>query len=352
MTRGAHKRFSVPAVVSAVLLLVLSLWTAYLLMVSIAAKKNIRAEFAERRSALLREAAERWDAPSVVSEKIQKLAGRLFAKLEAKHTLLLLYLYIAECVVALLFFLVWYHQIRMEEFSKRIEEEKDRRHEVDELGLAAAGLAHETKNPLGVIRGLAQNIADDVSNDEKTREKARNIMEETDVTTARLGAFLSYAKFRSPTPEPVDACECLERIASLLLDDFANAGVALNTALVQVVIEADRDMLSQVVMNLLTNSLKFTPKKGVVTLSLEPEAAEFARIKVADTGAGIPAAILPEVFKPYVTKRKGGYGIGLAIVKRIADQAGWSIAIESIEGKGTTVVLGRIPVVGRGGNPA
>jgi signal transduction histidine kinase len=313
-------------------------------MESMASKREIRADFERECSRLPREAGSKRMSEAAVDERFKKLAGCFFAKLESKQAKTLLYLYVAECAAVLLFFLAWYYHVRMEEYARRMEDEKSRRHEIDELGLAAAGLAHETKNPLGVIRGLAQNIADDPANDEKTREKARNIMEETDVTTARLGDFLSYAKFRSPSPEPIDGRECLERIASLLVDDFANAGVELKRELAPLTILADLDMLSQVIMNLLTNSLKFTGDGGAVTLSLEPEDAEFAEIKVADTGAGIPAAILPEVFKPYVTKRKGGYGIGLAIVKRIADQAGWTISMDSKEGVGTTVSLRRVPL--------
>ncbi|MCK5843653.1 MAG: HAMP domain-containing histidine kinase, partial [Victivallales bacterium] len=301
-------------------------------------------EFARERARMLADGVDDGAANDEVGKRIERLTGRYFAKLESKYTTALLHLFVAECAATLLFFLAWFNRVRMDDFAKRVEKEKSRRHEVDELGLAAAGLAHETKNPLGVIRGLAQNIADDDSNAAKTREKARNIMEETDVTTARLGDFLSYAKFRSSSPEPIDAKECLARIASLLVADFADAEVELKTELASLTINADRDMLSQVLMNLLTNSLKFTPEGGFVTLSLERESANFAKIAVSDTGTGIPAAILPEVFKPYVTKRRGGYGIGLAIVKRIADQAEWDISMKSKEGAGTTVILGRIPL--------
>ena len=336
-------RFSLPALTSGILLLVLSLWSAYSIFEAISSKREVRNEFA-RETAALRNLVEKGKISSkTFDDETRRRADRLFSEIESKHTRLLFHLYVAECAAVLLFFLTWYHYVRTEEFRKRLEEEKNRKTEIDELGLAAAGLAHETKNPLGVIRGLAQNIADDEFNSEKTRGKAREIMEETDVTTARLGDFLSYARFRTPTPEQVDARALLERIVSLLADDFAGAGVELKKSLVQIDLLVDPDMLSQVVMNLLTNSLKFTPEGGRVTLSLDIEDAEFATIAVADTGTGIPAAILPEVFKPYVTKRRGGYGIGLAIVKRIADQAGWSIAMDSKEGEGTTVSLKRIP---------
>jgi signal transduction histidine kinase len=333
-----------PASISAVFLLALSLWMAYALMGSITSQRIVRTEFAKQRARLLQNAVVESQSNKITSKKIEELASELFSTLESEHTKILLYLYIIGCVAILLFFLTWYYNIRMEEFSKRCDEAKSRREEVDELGLAAIGLAHETKNPLGVIRGLAQNIADDAANSEKTRKKARNIMEETDVTTARLGDFLSYAKFRSPSPEPIDARAHLERIASLVTDEFASAGVSLNTNISQLVIEADQDMLSQVVMNLLTNSLKFTKPGGSVSLSLETEETGFAILRVSDTGAGIPPDVLPEVFKPYVTKRTGGYGIGLAIVKRIADQAGWSIEIDSKEGEGTTVTLKNVPL--------
>jgi len=264
-----------------------------------------------------------------------------FADIPSRGKLLSLF-YPMGCICISLFFLAWSYFIRNKELQSRLQSARDKSEHVDELELAAAGLAHETKNPLGIIRGMAQNISDNKENSKKTRNMARDIMEETDVTTARLGDFLSYAKFRSPKLVEINAEEYIARIVSLVKDDFDNAKVELITSIGTKIILADQDMLSQILMNLLTNSLRFTGKEGKVTLSICEKRNKTAELKVTDTGAGIPADILPNIFKPYVTSSAAGYGIGLAIVKRITDQSGWNIKVKSILKKGTIITISNI----------
>jgi signal transduction histidine kinase len=249
------------------------------------------------------------------------------------------------CIVVLMFYLLWSTLVKLRDLNNRLISERQRSVYAEELSLAAAGLAHETKNPLGIIRGLAQSIADDSTNSEKTRNMAREIMEETDVTTARLGDFLSYAKFRSPELDELDAVEYIGRIADLLRDDMKNAGVALLTDIDDVKIFADKDMLSQILVNLLTNSLRYCRSGGVVKIELKKKRGSTAELSVSDDGEGIPEDILPNIFKPYFTNSASGYGIGLAIVKRIVEQSGWTIKVNSKLGKGTTVIISNIRIV-------
>ena len=257
----------------------------------------------------------------------------------------LMMFFLAGSIAISFLFLAWSYAIRNRELQLRLASERNKSEHVDELELAAAGLAHETKNPLGIIRGLAQNISGDKANSKKTRKMAQDIMEETDVTTARLGDFLSYAKFRSPNPVNINTKEYIKKITSLLKDDFDNADVKLVISLEPETILADKDMLSQILMNLLTNSLRFTGKDGKITLSIRNKSNKTAELKVEDNGAGIPADILPNILKPYITSSSKGYGIGLAIVKRITEQSGWSIKVNSTLKKGTTVTISNISVV-------
>jgi len=249
------------------------------------------------------------------------------------------------CVIVLLFYLLWSGIVKMRELNNRLDSERKRSVYVDELSLAAAGLAHETKNPLGIIRGLAQSIAGDMDNSEKTRNMARDIMEETDVTTARLGDFLSYAKFRSPELIEIDANEYIVRLTELIRDDMSNAGVCLNVDIASVKILADKDMLSQILVNLLTNSLKYCDSGGEIKVILKERRGDTVELSVNDNGFGIPEEVLPNIFKPYFTNSSSGYGIGLAIVKRIVEQSGWLIRVKSKLGKGTTVTIYNIKLV-------
>lgn len=242
-------------------------------------------------------------------------------------------------------FLAWNYSLRYRDLQSRLKTAKDRREQMEEVGLAAAGLAHETKNPLGLIRGLAQQIANNPENPENARRMAEEIMEEADVTTARLGDFLTYAKVRKPALAPVDVVELFEKVRRLVAEDFAQNKVSLDLRCQHLTIMADQETLSQVILNLLMNSLNFTNEGDAVTMRLRKTGSGRASLSVKDTGQGIPPDLLPNIFKPYVTKRSDGFGMGLAIVKRIVEQSEWNVRVKSREGKGTEVIVEGVRVV-------
>lgn len=262
--------------------------------------------------------------------------GELSPRLAEVDRLVLIALLLG-CGMVFIFLLAWIASVRNRNLELQLAKVRVGREFHEELGLAATGLAHETKNPLGVIRGLAQQIATDPEHSETAR-RATSIMEEADITTDRLGNFLRYARIRKPTLQPLAALPQLERMAGLVAAEFQASGIDFQLKLAPLFILADAEMLSQVVLNLLLNSRRFTPPGGRVTLTLQAVDANHAELTVADTGEGIPAELLPNLFRPYVG-RSDGHGLGLAIVKRIVDQSGWKIAIHSPPGQGTTVVI-------------
>ncbi len=228
---------------------------------------------------------------------------------------------------------------RLNALREEMARQRGRRMEVEEMGLAAAGLAHETKNPLGLMRGMAQRIASGSLPKGEVDELATRIIDQADLTSSRLGDFLRYAGVREPAFQTIDAEAALKKIASLLEGDFSLAGVALECSSDKTSIEADPEMLSQILVNLLLNALKFTPQGGKVRLSLRKAFGSKAVLTVSDNGKGISSEILPQIFKPYFSKRAGGCGLGLAIVKRLVDRSGWEIEAESSEGKGAVFTI-------------
>lgn len=235
---------------------------------------------------------------------------------------------------------------RLRSFQDEIARQRGRRLEAEEMGLAAAGLAHETKNPLGLMRGMAQRIASGGLPPEEVSELSTRIIDQADLTSSRLGDFLRYAGVREPSFQSVSAEAALSKIAGLLEGDFSAAGVALECSLDKATMEADPEMLSQILVNLLLNALKFTPQGGKVRLSLRSGYGSKAVLSVSDNGRGIPADVLPQIFKPYFSRRAGGCGLGLAIVKRLVDSMGWEIAVESSEGRGTVFTIKGINLKG------
>lgn len=241
----------------------------------------------------------------------------------------------------------WFLAMHNRTLEERLSAARARASHLEELGLSAAGLAHETKNPLGIIRGLAQRIHQENIPPEKIRAISENIMNEVDVASARLGRFMKYAKPVVPKTEPVWADTFLKHINDLLQSDFDTAGIRLVTRAGHIAILADRDMLQQVVLNLLLNSLKASAAGSTIEIEITPD-PKHAVLVVRDRGCGIPEELMPAIFKPYISGHTDGHGMGLAIVKRIVEDHGWNITIDSAPGEGTRVTISRMALATEG----
>lgn len=130
------------------------------------------------------------------------------------------------CILAMTF--VWIALIRRRTLTAQLAAERLRTAHLEELGLAAAGLAHETKNPLGIIMGIAQQISqrDDIPKDIKLM--LEYIMDEVDTASSRLGNFMSFAKPYSPQLAPVDIANLGQEVAEILGPEFEAHNVTLN----------------------------------------------------------------------------------------------------------------------------
>jgi two-component system sensor histidine kinase HydH len=104
---------------------------------------------------------------------------------------------------------------------------------------------------------------------------------------------------------------------------------------------ADEDMLRQVLVNLLLNSLQASPEGSRVEVRMERHGVR-ATLVVADQGCGIPPELLPNIFKPYVAGNPDGHGLGLAIVKRFVEDHGWTIKADSQLNRGTVITVSGI----------
>jgi two-component system sensor histidine kinase HydH len=217
---------------------------------------------------------------------------------------------------------------RSRALSVRLRLERIRSEHLEEFGLSAAGLAHEIKNPLGIISGLAQALAGQEGQRDEVRRQLESIVDEVDRASARIGHFLSYARQKSPEIGSVDLSGFTLELASLLQSEFAARRQHLELELGVERIQADRELLRQIVINLLLNSLHASQPGRTVLLRVE-ERGSGAAIIIRDQGCGIDPELLPRVCKPYVSARPGGHGLGLAIVQRAIDSLGWKLEIQS-----------------------
>jgi signal transduction histidine kinase len=224
----------------------------------------------------------------------------------------------AGWLVVLCVALAWRATVRLAEAHGRARTlEVEARHFRD-LSQAAAGLAHETRNPLGLIRGWTQRLAETGVNSSDGRQRAQAVIEECDRVTARINQFLAFARPTEPRPERFDPIELVGELAMLLEPDLNAKHLTLGRMAPESTVLADREMLRQALFNLLQNAIQASPETGTVKTSVARGRDGRLRIEVADSGEGVPDEAVDRLFTPYFTRRAGGTGLGLAIVRRIA----------------------------------
>lgn len=207
-----------------------------------------------------------------------------------------------------------------------------------------AEIAHELRTPLTILRGNCEALVDGVET--PSPAKLASLHDEvlrlerlvTDLET--LSA--SEATFLQLELTQVDLAAIVEKTASLLRGQAAEAGITVTTNLAPAIVRGDRARLTQIVENLVANALKFTPDGGAVTAEVYSRDGQ-AVVEVRDTGPGIPEGDLPHVFERFWRGRAastvGGRGIGLAVVDELARAHGGAVSVASTLGKGSVFTV-------------
>jgi signal transduction histidine kinase len=221
-----------------------------------------------------------------------------------------------------------------------------------------ATISHDVKSPLGSISEAAYLLREGVTGSLSPRQArlVGIIATSADRILGLVNRLLDLSRLRSgvlPLQSlPVNLAQLAERVLEELRPQAETAGVDLR-GIERIgrdfVVEGDEERLGEVLVNLATNALRFTPRGGEVRVRLRDGDGE-VRLEVEDTGVGIPAEALPDIFERYrqVRRDRGGSGLGLAIVRGVVTAHGGRVTVESSEGKGTcfAVVLPRArPVV-------
>jgi PAS domain S-box-containing protein len=220
---------------------------------------------------------------------------------------------------------------------KALESQAALRQRLSSLGEMAAGIAHELRNPMGVIAGYTKILSKKV--DETLMPQVDAIKKEVSGMDAIINDFLSFAKPREPNLTDVNLYELIEASADSELEGRADirASINIDRALT---LPLDNILMRQTFANLIRNAADAMPEGGEIKFSsdIKPDHVD---ISVSDTGHGIPEGIREKIFLPFFTTKENGTGLGLAIVHRIVASHGGSIDVESTE-KGTTFRL-RLP---------
>jgi len=227
-----------------------------------------------------------------------------------------------------LFAIVWVMR-RQEHFlmvQGKLKEQEQLHKGLEEKNLAALGLAHETRTPLGVLRGHAQLNIDDAQVSDDVRDRSLIIVDEVDRITSRLNDFLDYA--RQPSPEFVvhDLRVLVDKVLGLLNLDLEDKAMKVKVEVENLQVKVDGDMMIQVLFNLMMNAVQILPEGGKIALFSKAK-GERVDLHVIDNGPGFPEDLGDTCFQPYVTQREGGTGLGLAVVQQILSAHGASLKL-------------------------
>ena len=254
-------------------------------------------------------------------------------------------------------------EARLKEYSVRLEDMvEDRTRDLQEaqqkmvrqerlavMGELAGGVAHELRNPLGVIQNaiyyLEMLFPDP---EEKVQEYLALIHSETRNANKIITELLDFARIQTAEQEPVEISRLIEGVVDTQLPP---AGVDLAVSLPEdrAAVKVDHLQISQVLRNLLSNAYQAMPEGGEVRIMgdrVQRDGEDRIQIRVQDQGVGIPPGDQEKVFEPLFTTKSRGIGLGLAISKKLVQANGGVIELESEVGQGSTFSLIFPPAAG------
>ena len=212
-------------------------------------------------------------------------------------------------------------------------------------GKMSASFAHEIRNPLSSMRMLAQMLMQKPEmSQEQHQQSLRYILEEIERIDTIVKGLMDFARPSSLDLKQQPIAPVLQSVLDLMEANLAHHKIQLVLDLLPATpeIQFDSDKLKQAFMNVVLNAMEAMPQGGVLKVSTLMEDDSIC-IKVVDTGVGIAAEDLEHLFEPFFTRKTRGTGLGLANVKRILEEHGGSVEIESVPGEGTTVWM-RLPM--------
>ncbi|MCU0588567.1 MAG: ATP-binding protein [Syntrophobacteraceae bacterium] len=231
---------------------------------------------------------------------------------------------------------------------QRLEEQLHQSERLAALGEMIAGVSHEIRNPLGIIRSTAELLHGRIEH-ERQRRFTSIIVEEATRLNDILTEFLDFARPKTPRAKPCRIEDIIERNLSAMEGQLQRASIQVERFYEagDYVMEADGDLLYRAFVNLLANAVQAMPDGGTLRVRTifrgsagSPPQIE---LRIRDTGPGISEEVQKKIFNPFFTTREKGTGLGLAIVRSIIDSHGGEIEVRSRPDKGTNVII-RLPL--------
>ena len=226
---------------------------------------------------------------------------------------------------------------RMRE-QERFEKEIAQNEKLASMGRMVAGIAHEIRNPLGIIRSSAELLVSRQKDKDPLTAKILTAIHEEAVRLSKtVGDFLDYARPKALKLEPVDLGALVNQVLAFLEQKCREQGVEVTRDMApEVMVQADKDLLYRAIYNILVNALeamadagsshKDDAVRGQIVISVRQENGQ-ARLCVTDTGPGIPPDLKDKLLDPFFTTKESGTGLGLAITANILRSHGAALTL-------------------------
>ncbi|RJP70803.1 MAG: HAMP domain-containing protein [Candidatus Abyssobacteria bacterium SURF_17] len=250
---------------------------------------------------------------------------------------------------------------------RELEQEVQRRNRLAALGELSAGVAHEIRNPLGIIKNSAEMLRDRIQDDAKRRELAEYIVEEVARLNKVVTNFLQFARPSEPNLEMVDINSVLDHTIAFLQPEARSLNIKVEQSFAPNLprVPADPEQCRQVFLNLCMNAFQAMNGEGTLTVKTRLEqrirgidnfsagggfsppslsgskgvSDSMVEIIFTDTGEGIDPDVIARVFDPFFSTKDAGVGLGLSMVHKIIDNHNGRVRVTSMKGTGTTFTI-------------
>lgn len=200
------------------------------------------------------------------------------------------------------------------------------------LGQMAAAVAHEVRNPLSSIKGLAQLLSKRFGEGTSEKKHTQVITEEVNRLNRFVEELLVFVRPTRPRKVQIDLGDLLGEVISLVSRDAAGRNITIETDIHEDIppILADRDLFRRAMLNIIINSMEaMGARGGSIGISAQPSAEGGIRLMVADTGPGIPPGDENRIFESFYSSKPGGTGLGLPIVRQVMEGHGWRYELKN-----------------------
>lgn len=227
---------------------------------------------------------------------------------------------------------------------KNLEADLHRNERFAALGKVAAGVAHELRNPLSSIKGLALLTRKKLNGDQQGHINVDMMVKEIERLDRSIRELLDFARPENLQLEEVPLESLANDAVEIFSTDFASGDIKVSfKGNCENLVRIDTDKIKQVFLNIFLNAIQAMKGGGYLNIDIKREEQKVV-CTIEDSGGGIPEDVLKKVFDPYFTTKNEGTGLGLAISAKIIEEHEGSLAIESKEGKGTRVTI-KLPAI-------